>query len=74
MAKIIIKDNPQVAEVFETLEKYLDFCREYGYRYNENDINNFKSYAWQQYTKFVAGKNFKNQWVEDLKKFEEKNV
>jgi hypothetical protein len=70
MSKVTIRHNPQVAEVFDTLEKYLDFCREYGYRYSENDINNFRSYAWQQYTKFLAGKNFKNQWAEDAKKLE----
>jgi hypothetical protein len=70
MSKITIRPNPQVSEVFDLLEKYLDFCREYGYRYSENDINNFRSYAWQQFTKFTAGKNFKNQWNEDLKKLE----
>lgn len=72
MAKFVYKPNPQTQEVFESLEKYLNFCRQYGYRYSENDLNNFRSYAWQQYTKFVAGKNFKNQWQEDLKKFEER--
>lgn len=74
MAKITVKSNPQVSEVFQALEQYLDFCRSYGYRYSENDLNNFKSYAWQQYTKFVSGKNFKNQWAEDLKKFAEKHA
>lgn len=74
MAKFVYKENSQTLETFDALEKYLDFCREYGYRYSENDLNNFKSYAWQQYTKFFAGKNFKNQWLEDAKKFEEKNV
>lgn len=70
MSKIKIQPNPQVAEVFDQLEKYLAFCRDYGYRYSENDINNFRSYAWQQYSKFIAGKNFKNQWAEDAKKLE----
>ena len=43
MAKFVYKENPQTLETFDALEKYLDFCREYGYRYSENDLNNFKS-------------------------------
>lgn len=68
MAKPSFKFNPRVVEIFEELEKYLDFCRDYGYRYNESDLHNFKSYAWQQYSKFVQGKNVKNMWLEDAKR------
>lgn len=68
MAKIQIKSNPRVNEIFEDLEKFLGFCQDYGYRYNEADLHNFKSYAWQQYSKFTSGKNAKNMWDEDTKK------
>jgi hypothetical protein len=46
-----------------------DFCRDYGYRYREEDLYNFKAYAWQQYNKFTQGKNAKNMWVEDARRF-----
>lgn len=62
MAKPAIKHNPRVNEIFEELEKFLTFCQDYGYRYNEADLHNFKSYAWQQYSKYTAGKNSKNMW------------
>lgn len=65
MAKFNIKPNPRVREIFEDLEKLQDFCRDFGYRYNEADLYNFKAYAWQQYNKFMQGKNAKNMWSED---------
>jgi hypothetical protein len=69
MAKFVYKFNPKVTEIFNELEKFRDFCRNYGYRYNESDLYNFKSYAWQQYSKFTQGKRAKNMWNEDLARF-----
>ena len=69
MAKIAIKSNARVREIFEDLEKLQNFCVRYGYKFNEADLNNFKSYAWQQYSKFVSGKNAKNMWDEDSRRF-----
>jgi len=68
MGKPVIKPNPRVAEVFRDLEKFLDFCVEYGYRYNESDLYNFKSYAWQQYSKYQQGKPAKNMRREDSRR------
>ena len=56
MAKPIIKPNPRVAEIFDHLEMFQEFCQDYGYRYNETDLYNFKSYAWQQFNKYSQGK------------------
>jgi hypothetical protein len=69
MAKIAIKPNPRVTEIFEDLDHYRDFCVDYGYRYNEADLYNFRSYAWQQYAKYSANKNAKNMWREDARRF-----
>lgn len=69
MGKPAIKPNPRVAEIFRDLENFLDFCVEYGYRYNESDLHNFKSYAWQQYSKYSQGKPAKNMWREDARRF-----
>lgn len=69
MGKPTIKPNPRVAEIFNDLAKFLDFCVEYGYRYNEADLYNFKSYAWQQYSKYQQGKAAKNLWREDARRF-----
>lgn len=69
MAKPIIKSNPRVAEIFDHLEQFMEFCQDFGYRYNEADLYNFKSYAWQQFNKFAQGKNAKNMWWEDARRF-----
>ena len=62
MGKQTQPTNPRLTELFDDLEKYLDFCRDYGYRYNEADLGNWKSYAYQQFNKFLQGKPAKNMW------------
>lgn len=61
--------NARVIAVHRDLDVYLDFCVQYGYRFREEDLYNFKSYAWQQYNKYSQGKNAKNMWVEDARRF-----
>ena len=68
MGKPALRSNPRVAEIFDDLEKFLAFCQDYGYRFNEADLYNFKTYAWQQFTKYAQGKNAKNMWDEDTRR------
>ena len=69
MARPTFKSNPRVQEIFNDLETFLNFCKDYGYRFNEADLYNFRSYAWQQYTKFSQGKRAQNMWNEDGARF-----
>ena len=69
MAKPTLKSNPKVEGIFNDLEQYLEFCQDYGYRYNEADLYNFKSYAFQQFNKYMQGKNAKSMWWEDSRRF-----
>jgi hypothetical protein len=69
MGKTAVRSNPVVAQIFEELERFYTFCQDYGYRYNEADLRNFKSYAWQQYSKYTQGKNVKDMWWEDARRF-----
>jgi hypothetical protein len=64
MSKFKYTPNPRVAAVLDDLERYLNFCRDYGYRYNEADLGNWKSYAYQQYNKFLEGKPAKDMWAQ----------
>jgi len=68
MGKQHYRPNPRALSVQEDIGKFLNFCVDYGYRFNESDVYNFKSYAWQQYNKFSQGKNAKNMWVEDARR------
>jgi hypothetical protein len=68
MVKPTFNHNPRVNAIFEDLERFLEFCQDFGYRYNENDLYNFKSYAWQQFNKWHQGKNARNMWHEDTRR------
>jgi len=68
MAKPIIKPNPKATQVLDDLEQFLDFCRDYGYKFNEADLYNWKSYAYQQFNKLQQGKSVKNMWMQDSRR------
>lgn len=65
MAKYEPKHNPKVHQVFNDLEAYLNFCKTFGYRFDEADLYTTKSYVYRQYQKFVTGKPVKDMWEID---------
>ena len=62
MAKLTFAPNPKVTQIFDDLEKYLEFCQDFGYKYNESDLYNWKAYAYQQFSKYGQGKYAKDMW------------
>jgi len=62
------RPGSNIDQVFNDLEAYLDFCRDYGYRYNEADLYNNKKYPYQQFRKFQQGRTAKNMWEIDKHK------
>ena len=67
MAKQTFQPNPRVHQIFEDLEKYLNFCVEYGYKYDEAELYSNKSYSFRQFTKFITGKPVKDNWETNAK-------
>jgi hypothetical protein len=67
MAKPEIKHNPRVNAIFDDLDKYLDFCVTHGFKFDEADLYNTKSYIYRQYTKYLQGKSVRNMWELDMK-------
>jgi hypothetical protein len=67
MAKQQFQSNPRVKQIFEDLEKYLEFCQDFGYKFDEADMYNMRSYVYRQYNKFSTGKWAKDQWAEDTR-------
>ena len=63
-----IKTNPRTQKVFDDLDKYRNFCKEYGYRFDEADLYSNRSYVWRQYGKLLAGKEVKDQWSIQLER------
>jgi hypothetical protein len=68
MSKPQIKPNARVQQILEDLDNFREFVVDYGYRFNEADLYNFKSYAWQQYSKYTSGKTAKDMWSEDARR------
>jgi hypothetical protein len=68
MGKQKLMSNPRVAAIFDDLEKFLEFCQDYGYKYNESDLYNWKSYAFQQFSKVQQNKPAKDMWFVDSRR------
>ncbi len=67
MAKQLFQPNPRVAQLFEDLENYLEFCKDFGYRYDEATLYDMRDYAYRQFTKQVQGKQAKDCWIENAR-------
>jgi len=65
MGRPQIRSNPKTQAVFDDLDEFLRFCQDFGYRYDERDLYNWKSYAYQQFNKFLQGKTAKDMWMLD---------
>jgi len=67
MAKSENKRDNRVQKIFTDLENYLEFCKDYGYKFDESDLYSQRSFAYRQCCKFVAGKPAKDNWAADAK-------
>ena len=61
------KSNSQVNQIFDDLEDYRNFCRLYGYKFDEAELYSNRSFAFRQFTKYMQGKAFKDMWEQDSK-------
>lgn len=68
MGKPTFKSNPRVTAIFDDLEQFQRFCQDFGYRANEADLYNWKSYAYQQFNKHLQGKFAKDMWSIDSRR------
>ena len=66
MAKPQFKPNNKVHQIFDDLEKYLEFCQDYGYKYDESTLYDMRSFLYRQFTKTLSNKPAKDQWVEAI--------
>ena len=66
MAKIQTQSNPRVQQIFEDLEKYLEFCQDFGYKFDESTLYDMRSFAYRQHQKQLAGKSAKDNWEDAI--------
>lgn len=67
MAKPSIKNSNNNHKIFDELDKLLEFCKEYGYVYNENDLTNSRTNTARQFQKYLNNKPVRNNWENDAK-------
>ena len=68
MAKLTFQPNPRVRQIFEDLEKYLEFCQDYGYKFDESTLYDMRSFAYRQHTKQLGGKWPKDSWEDAIRR------
>lgn len=54
-------------QLFDDLDNYLNFCRDYGYKFDEADLYSQRSYAYRQYSKLTSGKQPRDMWAQDAR-------
>ena len=64
MAKQSFQPNQKVRQIFEDLENYLEFCKDYGYKFDESTMYDMRSYVFRQFTKALSNKPARDQWAE----------
>lgn len=58
-----------VTQIFDDLDQLKKFCVHFGYRFNEADLYNMRSYVYKAYLRFKEGKRVTNQWARDARNF-----
>jgi hypothetical protein len=62
--------NSNVNRVFNDLDAYRNFCRDYGYRFDESDLYR-RNTPYNQFDKLRRGEYVKNNWDVDAARFAE---
>jgi len=62
--------NSNVNRVFNDLDAYRNFCRDYGYRFDESDLYR-RNTPYNQFDKLRRGEYVKNNWDVDAARLAE---
>ena len=62
--------NSNVNRVFNDLDAYRNFCRDYGYRFDESDLYR-RNTPYNQFDKLRRGEYVKNNWDVDTARLAE---
>jgi hypothetical protein len=59
---------PEINKIFDDLDIYRDFCREFGHVFNEAHLYDSRT-AWGQCERYRKGQRVVNNWKEDRRAF-----
>jgi hypothetical protein len=68
------KKTSSINKIFNDLDRYRYFCREFGYRFDEADLYNIRTWGYKQFQRMLAGQRPRNQWEIDYAKYKEQNA
>ena len=57
----------EITKVFNDLDDYLRFCKEFGWAYDEADLYRADAPGYAEYTRFKAGTRIPKNWMRDAK-------
>ena len=57
----------EIIKVFNDLDDYLRFCKEFGWAYDEADLYRADAPGYAEYTRFKAGTRIPKNWMRDAK-------
>ena len=57
----------EITKVFNDLDDYLRFCKEFGWAYDEADLYRADAPGFAEYTRFKAGTRIPKNWMRDAK-------
>lgn len=57
-------NNKSVAKIFDELDAYREFCVEYGFVFNEADLNK-RNTPYGQFERLRRGDPVRNNWIAD---------
>jgi hypothetical protein len=57
----------EITKVFDDLDDYLRFCKEFGWAYDEADLYRADAPVYAEYTRFKAGTRIPKNWMRDAK-------
>ena len=59
---------PEINKIFDDLDTYRNFCKEFGYVFNEAHLYDGKT-PWGQFDRYKRGQRIVNNWKEDRRIF-----
>jgi hypothetical protein len=65
--------GPSVNQIFNDLDKYRDFCRDYGYVFNERHLYDYRT-PYFQFDRYQKKLPFVDNWAETQKRFAERSI
>lgn len=57
----------EIVKVFDDLDDYLRFCKEFGWAYNEADLYREDAEGYAEYLRFKSGTRIPKNWMRDAK-------